>query len=216
MEDRHVSPSRTSVHRTLKYCPSHLNLIRSVTTILGVTDRVMKEQQDRLQRQQRSLSPSRPFRSPPSATVPSSEANRLTDDGAREVTYNFSDKHKLLQLRLQPLTRVQKDLEQYLGPATLEPDEVPTANNIAFPDLDGVPPRRHTEFCVSINSPWKSRFLVKEDSPRPAERKYSQGFHDATEILHRCGPDIKQLWTDEVVQQVLTETKTQLKHSSGL
>lgn len=200
----------------LKYRLSHLNLIRSVTTILEIMNRVMKEQQDRLQRQQRSLSPSRPFRSATNPTLQSPEANELSDDGAQDITYDFSDRHKLLQLRLQPLTRVQRDLEKYLGPATLEPDQVPTVDNIEFPGSDGESPRRHKEFSVSINSSWKARLLGKEDSPRPAERKYTQDLHDATEILHRCGPDITQLWTDDVVQQVLRETKTQLKHSSGL
>ena len=216
MEDRHVSTTQPSVCPMLKYRLSHLNLIRSVTTILEIMNRVMKEQQDRLQRQQRSLSPSRSFRSAANAPLPSSEENGLSEDGARDVTYNFSDEHKLLQLRLQPLTRVQRDLERYLGPATLEPDQVPSTHNIEFPDLDGGSPRRHKEFSVPTNSSWKSRLLGKEDSPRPAERKHTQDLHDATEILHRCGSDIKQLWTDDVVQQVLTETETQLKHSSGL
>lgn len=195
---------------------SHLNLIRSVTTILEIMNRVTKEQQDRLQRQQRSLSPSRSFRSANSATLPPSEDNEQSEDGPRDIIYNFSDKHKLLQLQLQPLTRVQRDLEKYLGPATLEPDQVSTMDNIAFPDSDGGSPRRHNEFSVSINSSWRARLLGKGDSPRPAERKYTQDLHDATEILHRCGPDIKQLWMDDVVQQVLAETKTQLKHASGL
>ena len=177
---------------------------------------VMKEQQDRVQRQQRSLSPSRTFRSTTSATLPPSEGSEPSDDSAREVTYEFSDNHKLLQLRLQPLTRVQRDLEKYLGPATLEPDQVSTVDNIAFPDLEGWPLRRHTEFSVPTNGSWKARLLGRADSARAAERKHTQDLHDATEILHRCGLDIKQLWTDDVVQQVLTDTETKLKHASGL
>lgn len=218
VEDRNVSHhSIFYPPKTLKHHPSHLNLIRSVTTILEIMSRVMKEQQDRLQRQQRSLSPSRSFRSVISSTLPSSQENGHSDDDAREVTYDFSDKHKLLQLQLQPLTRVQSDLEKYLGPATLEPDQVPTTENTAFPDFEGGgPSHRRTEFSVSINSPWKTRLLGREAIPKPAERKHTQDLNDATEILHRCGSDIKLLWTDNVVQQVLTETKTQLKHSSGL
>lgn len=208
--------TQTSARLVLKYRLSHLNLIRSVTTILETMNRAMKEQQDRLQRQQRSLSPSRSFRSATSATVPSSEVNGPSDEGPRDTTYDFSDKHKLLQLRLQPLAPVRGDLERYLGTATKEPDQVSTAGNIAFPDLEDRPQRRHMEFSVQTNSSWRVRLLGKEDSPRPAEKKYTQDLHDAIEILHRCGPDIKQLWTDDVVQQVLAETKTQIKHSSGL
>jgi guanine nucleotide-binding protein subunit alpha len=184
-----------------------------VTIILEVMNRVMKEQQDRLQRQQRSLSPSRSFRS---ATLPSPDDTELSDETAPEAVYHFTDSHKLLQLRLQPLTRVQGDLERYLGSAALEPDQVPTTDNIAFPGSEAEPSRHHPEFTVSGNSPWKARFLGRQDTKRSAEKKYAHDLHDAIEILYRCGPDIKQLWTDDVVQQVLKEVGTLLKHSSGL
>jgi hypothetical protein len=195
------------------YRPSHLNLIRSVTTILEIMNRVMKEQQDRVQRQQRSFSPSRPFRSPVASPSP-----EPSDESAEDPNYSFSDKHKMLQLQLQPLTRVRRDLEKHLGPATLEPDQVPTTSNVAFPDPDAAPepPRHYTEFSVPVNSPWKARLSGNEGSKRVVEKKSFQDLHDATEILYRCGPNIKQLWADDVVQQVLKGTKTQLKHSSGL
>jgi len=193
-----------------------MNLIRSVTTVLEIMNKTMKEQNDRLQRQQRSLSPSRPHRSTP--TVLSSDDHEFSDDDAQDLVFNFSDKHKLLQLRLQPLTRVRRDLEKYLGSAALEPDQVGTATNIVFPSSDELPgsPRRNTEFSVPVNSSWKSRASGKEDSKRLVERKSIQDLHDATEILYRCGSDIKQLWADDVVQQVLRVTKAQLEHSSGL
>lgn len=173
----------------------------------------MKDQQDRLQRQQRSLSP---FRAATGASLTSSDDNELSDEIGHEAVYNFSDKHKLLQLRLQPLTRVQRDLENYLGFAALEPDQVPTTDNVTFPSQTTSSTRRNTEFSVSGNNSWKALLLGKEDSKRPAEKKYAQDLHDATEILYRCGPDVKQLWADDVVQQVLAQTKAQLKHSSGL
>ncbi|KAF9793168.1 G-alpha-domain-containing protein [Thelephora terrestris] len=194
----------------------HLNLIRSVTTVLEIMDSVMKEQQDRPRPQQRSLSPSRSFqRAAATATFSSSEETGNLDEPSQDVVYDFSDKHKVLQLRLQPLSRVQRDLEKYLGSAALEPDQVPTTDNITFPGSEGGIPRRNAEFSVSVNSSWKARLLGKEDSKKSADKKHAQGLHDATEILYRCGPDIKQLWTDDVVQQVLTETEAQLKHSSG-
>ncbi|KAF9653935.1 G-alpha-domain-containing protein [Thelephora ganbajun] len=194
----------------------HLNLIRSVTTILEVMNRVMKEQHDRLQRQQRSLSPSRSYRSG-TALLPSQD-RELSDDDTRDVVFNFSDKHKLLQLQLQPLTRVQRDLENFLGSAAFEPDQVATTGNIAFPSPDAKssrPLRRYTEFSVSVYNPWKNRLSGKEGSKRLLEKKSSQDLHDATEIIYRCGSDIKQLWADGVVQQVLKGTKARLEHSSG-
>lgn len=176
----------------------------------------MKEQQDRMQRQQRSLSPSRSFRNAVGATLPSPDDSELPDESPREAVYNFSDKHKRLQLQLQPLSRVQRDLEKYLGSAALEPDQVPTTDNIAFPDSDGGHPRRNAEFAISGNSSWKARLLGKEDPKKIIDKRHVQDLHDATEILYRSGPAIKDLWTDDVVQQVLLEAKAQLKHSSGL
>jgi hypothetical protein len=225
VEDRYVSAGPTSPHSTQNFNPrllppvrSHLNLIRSVTTILEILDSAMKDQYDRLQLQQRSLSPSRTNRS--GNTLPPSEILESSDDDTRDFVFNFSDKHKLLQLRLQPLIRVQRDLEKYLGSAALEPDQVPMTNNVPFPGQDAgssVSPRRHTEFAVRVGSSWKTRLLGKEEgSKRFVEKKSTQELHDAREIIYRCGPDIRQLWADDVVQQVLKGTKAQLEHSSGL
>lgn len=216
MEDCNVCTGPIPTYFELKRCPSHLNLIRSVTTVLEIMDRVMKEQHDRLQHQQRSLSPSRSFRTAVTATLSSTEENEPSDKTPRDVIYDFSDKHKMLQRKLQPLTRVQRDLEKYIGSAALEPDQVPTTDNVTFPDSGGEIGRRNTEFSVSVHSSWKARLLGKDGSKKTADRKHSQGLHDATEVLYRCGPDIKQLWVDDVVQQVLIETEAQLKHSSGL
>ena len=195
---------------------SHLNLIRSVTTILEILNRVMKEQNDRLQRQQRSLSPSRSLRG--AVTPLSSDDPEPSDDEARDTLFNFSDKHKLLQMQLQPLTSVQEDLEKYIGSAALEPDQVGRTTHTVFPSdtRSSGTSRRHTEFSVSVNSSWKARLSGKDGPKRLVEKKSVQDLHGATEILYRCGPNIKQLWTDDVVQQVLKGTKAQLEHSPGL
>ena len=223
VEDRHVSMGPTSAHSILNHPitrvypgRSHLNLIRSVTTILEIMSRVMKEQQDRIQLQQRSLSPSRSPRV--GFTLPPGDREVSDDDAdARDPVFNFSDKHKLLQLRLQPLTRVQKDIERYLGSAALEPDQVGASTYTVFPGAESPgSPRRPTEFSVSVNNPWKTRLSGKGEAKRLIQRKSSQDLDGATEILYRCGPDIKQLWADDVVQQVLKGTKARLEHSSGL
>ena len=177
----------------------------------------MKEQHDRLQRRQRSLSPSQSHRA--GTTLLSSEDREISDDDTRDHVFNFSDKHKLLQLQLQPLTRVQTDLEKYLGSAALEPDQVATTNNVPFPPSgaeSSIHPRRRVEFAVRVANPWRAHFPGKEGSKRVVERKSTQDLHAATEIIYRCGFYIKQLWEDGVVQQVLKGTKTRLRHSSGL
>jgi len=177
----------------------------------------MKEQNDRLQRQQRSLSPSRSLRG--GVTPLLSNDREPPEDDSRDTLFNFSDKHKLLQMRLQPLTSVREDLEKFIGTAALEPDQVGTTAHTVFPSSDTGPPgtpRRHTEFSVSVNSSWKARLSGKDGSKRLVEKKSIQDLHGATEILYRCGPDIKQLWADDIVQQVLKGTKAQLEHSPGL
>lgn len=221
MEDRYVSAGPTSAHNfnPCLHPPirSHLNLVRSVTTILEIMNRAMRDQHDRLQRQQRSLSPSRPHRG--GNVLPPSEEPERSDDDVEDLVFDFSDKHKLLQLRLQPLTRVQRDLEKYLGSAALEPDQVPTTNNVPFPAQGAGSSKspRHSEFAVSVNSSWKTRLSGKgEGTKRVVEKKSIQDLRNATEIICRCGPDIKQLWTDDVVQQVLKGANAQLEHSSGL
>lgn len=220
VEDRYVSAVPTCAHFVPRFTRSrlpihsHLNLIRSVTTILHVLNRAMKDQNERVHRRQRSLSPSLPQRS---GHAPLSNYHDLSDDDRQNLVYDFSDKHKLLQLRLQPLIRVQRDLEKYLGSAALEPDQVATTKDVAFPALGPTAVRRQTEFSVSVNSSWKARLLGKDEGPkRLIEKKSIQDLHDAREIIYRCGSDIKQLWTDDVVQRVLKGTKTRLKHSSGL
>ena len=44
----------------------------------------------------------------------------------------------------------------------------------------------------------------------------TRNLRETAEILYRCGSDIKELWTDDVVQRVLKNTRTQLEYSSGL
>ena len=44
----------------------------------------------------------------------------------------------------------------------------------------------------------------------------TQDLDGTTEILYRCGPDIKELWADDVVQRMLKKTKAHLEYSSGL
>ena len=178
--------------------------------------RVMKEQDDQLQRQLQTLSPSGSLRS---GVTPSSSYDSKTPDGdARDLLFNFSDKHRSLQLQLQPLIRVRGDLEKYIGSATLEPDQVRTTAHTVFPSSDpgsSRPTPRHTEFCVSAIGSWKTRLLEKEGS-KPFTKDSIHDLHDTTKILYHFGPAIKELWTDDVVQQVLKGTKAQLEHSPGL
>ena len=151
----------------------------------------MKEQHDRLQSRRRSLSP--PL------------FDREHSSGPARGLFGFSEKHRLLELRLKPLIRIQRDFEGYLGPA-FEPDEIETAFHTTFPSPDVEPSRfsrRHPGFSTSTNSPWKTCLSSPEEPRRFAEKKYTQDLRDIIGVLCCCGSDIKQLWADDVVQHVL-------------
>jgi len=221
VEGRRVSMGPTSAHspsnrnRLTRVHPrSYLNLIRSVTTILDIMNRVMKEQDDRLRQQS-----SRPLLRSHRSGVMSSDDRELSDDDARDLVFDFSDKHKSLQLRLRPLASVQEALEMYLGSAAREPNKVGTTTHTLSPSPETKPSgstHRHAEFFVSANSSWKTRLSGKEASRWFIDKDFINDPHAATEILNSCGSDIKQLWADNVVQQVLKGTKAQLEHSPGL
>jgi len=164
----------------------------------------MKEQNNRPRHREQFPPPLRSHRN--GVTPASSDDPELLDDDARDPVFNFSDKHKLLQLRLRPLVSVQKALEMYLRSATLEP------TNTHPPGSTG----RNAGVFVSANNSWRTRLSGKEASRRFIEKRSIKDIHDATEILEACGSDIKQLWTDDVVQQVLKGTKAQLENSPGL
>ena len=227
MEDRHVSsngPKFRSFH-TLIISPcfelypfppvrrpsparphSHLNLIRSVTAILEIMDEAIKEQHDRPPSQQRSFS---------RASL-SSEDRGHSDETARDPEFCLSEKHKLLRLRLKPLSSIQRDLEEYLDSA-LEPDEVGAAFHTAFPSSDTESsrgPPRFTGFPTSgiNNSSRKTRFSARV--PKwSTETKLAQDLHNTIEVLYCCGSDIKQLWEDDAVQQLLKAPRSSLEYS---
>lgn len=214
MEDCHVSTDLNSVHSALNRIPclnftparsparSHLNLIRSVTTILEIMDEAVKEHHDRPQSRQRSFSPS----------LSSDSRGHSGDTSPQDLVFNFSERHRLLRLRLKPLSSVQRDFEEYLGSA-LEPDQVGTAFHTAFPSPDaelpiGGPPR-FTGFPAFGNSSRKTRFS-SEIPKRSSEKKAIQDLHN---VLYCCGSDIKQLWADDAVQQVLNGPESPLEYS---
>lgn len=137
---------------------------------------------------------------------------REPPDGA--TVFDFSEKHRLLQLRLKPLTYVQRVLEDYLG-STFELDQDGTAFHTTFPSPGAESfrgPRRHKEFSALGNSPWRACFF-REEPTEPSEKKAAQDLDTVISVLCCCGSDIKELWADDVVQQVLKGTKPPLDHS---
>lgn len=90
---------------------------------------------------------------------------------------------RLLRLRLQPLTSVRRNFEEYFG-SVLEPDQVGTTE-----------------------SSWSAAGLQKN---RMSEESI-QDLHHATQAPHCYGSDVKQLWED-VVQQLLKGVRPPPEH----
>lgn len=163
---------------------SYLNLVRSVTTILEIMKRAMEEQRDRIQHHRRSLSPTLSF-----------DGREPTDGAIRSPRFNFSEKHRLLLLRLAPLTQVQKVLKEYLDSA-LEPDQVGTTFHTVFPSPRAEPPgsRYNPKYRASYDGSW--RFPSPGGPKDFAGRKSTEELRGIVEVLYCCASDIKQLWAD--------------------
>ncbi|KAG6377714.1 guanine nucleotide binding protein, alpha subunit [Boletus reticuloceps] len=127
--------------------------------------------------------------------------------------YSFTDKHRLLKLRLAPLRRVLTDLEKRLGPGT---QEVYTTAPTAQVDKD-----QAREFGIISRNGWKSAFeklrpARKDDSaPEPILKRREEENYQIADILVGCKDDMKNLWDDIVVQQILTHRKAHIEDSPG-
>ena len=155
-----------------------------------------KAAEEQRQRQQQPLS------SPSDDREPSG-------DTAQDL--NSSEKHKSLRLRLEPLTRVRKDLE-YLGSA-LKPDSVGTMLHVAFQaslSAEQPEPTCESGSSASTGSAWKANLL--EISDQFPENEFLEDLHATVEVLYSRKVDIKELWEDPVVQRILNEKKSTLAY----
>jgi len=157
----------------------------------------------------------------------------------------FTEKHKILRLRLAPLRGVQTDLERKLGSGAFEDQGQlnnngrgriqPSSSESSPTDEDDLQSRRlPKEFYIRSNNSWKDRL---KNGLRNAGRPYSGGstlgpsekepsplgrgkacadFEEITGVIAGCKEDIKALWEDELVQKVLTRRKYRVDESSGL
>jgi guanine nucleotide-binding protein subunit alpha len=146
------------------------------------------------------------------------EALRYEKDSDEEsippAQFDFTERHKILQLRLQPLLQIRKDLERRLGSAAINEQTSEACDFPCHGQVVETNSRRPTEFFITSQKGWRGAL----ERVRPSETS-TKGTHkviyDAVEVITRCGPDIKQLWADDVVQQVLAHHKMRLEHSSG-
>lgn len=134
------------------------------------------------------------------------------DASSTAIPIQFTDKHQLLKLRLTPLRRVEADLKRRVGAEAEEADSL-SAPMYATP-FDATSSRttsqrkRTGEFVVKS---WKH---VLE---RNLERmRGSPDSEEATGVIAGCRDDIKALWEDATVQDVLVKRNIRLADSADL
>ncbi|KAI0360284.1 G-alpha-domain-containing protein [Trametes cingulata] len=153
----------------------------------------------------------------------------------------FTNTHALLKLRLVPLRRVEADLKQLIGAATDEhaPDlsvypsaslgaaAVEEANAAVL--WDGSPARRRPEeFYVRAGGGWREALRGAyqgggkgggggggNGAGGGADAQAQAKLEDATEIIASCAEDMRALWADPVVREVLRRRKIRMEQSPG-
>jgi guanine nucleotide-binding protein subunit alpha len=122
----------------------------------------------------------------------------------------FTEKHRLLKLRLGPLYRVQKELEDKLGAAASEVYSFDSPNN----------QKRPREFSINSTNGWKTAL----DKLRPllnvtggSTRKLRDAESDeTTDVIAGCRDDMKAIWEDPVVRKMLNRRKFRIEDTPGL
>ncbi|KAI6112061.1 guanine nucleotide binding protein, alpha subunit [Pisolithus croceorrhizus] len=178
----------------------YLNLIRNALQVLDILQQAMSQtNKDRC------------------ASSSLTTADISDSDGehrSHTTVYKFTDKHRLLKLRLASLRTVLVDLEKRLGPGSQEIQAI--SRSLSGPTQDRVRPR---EFGVSSNNGWKS-VLDKLRSPtvtesRPSSKQREEGRDEVTDVLLGCKDDMKSLWQDPVVKQILSHRRSKIEDASG-
>jgi len=121
----------------------------------------------------------------------------------------------LLKLRLAPLRRVQADLEKRRGPGS---QEVYSFTPPAQAERSRARPR---EFGIISRNGWRSalehlRLMREIDScPEPVLRRREEENYEIADVLCGCKEDMKNLWEDTVVRQILTHRKAHIEDTPG-
>ncbi|KAF8644015.1 hypothetical protein AX16_008731 [Volvariella volvacea WC 439] len=135
----------------------------------------------------------------------------------------FTEQHHNLKTRLTTLLRVQAELEHRLGAASTELYSTSVTTAAPF-ELRRQPQRRgHQEFSINSSNGWKSaldRFRRnRRDRATEVQEGVSQRWVDEeeeiTEIIASLRDDIKTLWEDDTIQELLRRRKVRLEDAPG-
>ena len=154
----------------------------------------------------------------------------ISDDSIEEILVarakslpplKFKEKHRLLQQRLRPLLGVQKELERRLGAASME---VYTATVTTAAPFEAPESRRRgiSEFSIHSSNGWKSALgklrlrAGPSENERDSLKQANELDDDLIESLASCRDAIKELWDDQVIQEMLGRRKIRIEDSPGL
>ncbi|KAJ3997476.1 guanine nucleotide binding protein, alpha subunit [Lentinula boryana] len=186
-----------------------LNLVRNVNYILDILNREMAAA------------------SLPSPEYIGSSDESSDDNNSSRPRLKFKEKHRLLKLRLGPLRRIQTDLERRFGATALEPQSttVTTAAPFGSEGSEGLESSRRTlnEFSINSRNGWKSAFeklramraAARADGNDNALRKLQETDDEIADVIAGCRDDMKAIWEDSTVKEMLSRGKTRIEDSAG-
>lgn len=189
-----------------------LNLVRNVNEILAHLTSEMSDLPFHPEESQEDLTAPRPPRALPHL--------------------KFIDKHSILRMRLGPLSSVQQILETKIGTASLEPHS--TSVNTAAPFDQPSPSGRRglQEFSINSSNGWKTaldKFRTLRTAPSNGRqengaaqagpsvtRRARDSEEEIVEVIASCREDIKTLWEDDIITEMLNRRKVRLEDAPGL
>ncbi len=125
----------------------------------------------------------------------------------------FTEKQRVLKLRLAPLRSVQEDLQARLGASDWPTPKSGTTDSAKAHSQD---------FFVWSNASWKAalrpgrRSLDTARAEKGQSRRRNSEENETAEVLASCADDMKALWKDETIQEMLKRRKLRLDLMPGL
>ena len=142
----------------------------------------------------------------------------------------FTEKHRMLASRLARLTSIQSELERKLGAAATEILATSVTSAAPFPSEGSTASlnrRALQEFSINSSNGWKSA-LDKFRAPKTPVRERAEENdadvlnrakyidRDVSEVIASCRDDIKDIWEDDLVKEMLIRRKVRRDDLPGL
>ena len=186
-----------------------LNLIRSILTILDTLRAEMGKE----------IPESHPSNVSQTATVRDSMPRQFTKSDSSSSLLTV--KHQVLNLRLEPLRRIEADLKKRLSAQADEAEESLTASQVSFRlEIQAqLAYQRKKEFGVGQLTQALEQGLVSQHATQMIDEGQSNMTTDVdevTEVIASCKDDMVTLWSDQAVQTVLKNWNIRLEDSAGL